>query len=587
MQDGRRGRVGVARVGAALAAVALAASLGAQRPVAVLGVGEPLPGGAVVRILGHAVTDEGHFLARVLSSAAPDEHLVLDGPFSRMESGRVLAPGVEIDFFGDVGITDFCEDAYQLVELRGAAVTEASDRALVYADRLLLREGGPCGAPELPGGTYLELSSSRPTGDDACVVVARIADAAGIPAYALVRVDVDADANHNGVCDDPGLAFTERVLFRSGGRVPAGTGEVVRRISPFARTFDSNARGEHLLLAQYQLFTHRVIRNGAEVLAENGTSVPGVAGTLIVNDYVTRVDLNDFGDWVLATEVNSPNGEVLIKNGAKLYRTGDPVPDPAAGPFQLVDFGFETACGAPPGVYCPPDLDGVAPVLVTNGGDVLWFGRWNDPDPAVDQGLFVGDRLLVREGVTRDSAGRRILGFGLGRGQFRHELDVSANGRYVLLEAALEGVGAALLRIDLGEAVPYGTSVQGCSYPYAALGLRHASDREGGLPLLGQSFLCTLAGIPSGAQTMALVFATEPWPSFPCGVLHGGSELLLAPSTRVLRLVASPAPSIVVGPLPNDFGLLGLDVYAQAAFRAASGQLLGRTNGLRFVFGAF
>ncbi len=37
---------------------------------------------------------------------------------------------------------------------------------------------------------------------------------------------------------------------------------------------------------------------------------------------------------------------------------------------------------------------------VFHGTEVVWYGHWSDPDPSRDEWIFIGDELVVQEGVT-------------------------------------------------------------------------------------------------------------------------------------------------------------------------------------------
>jgi hypothetical protein len=71
---------------------------------------------------------------------------------------------------------------------------------------------------------------------------------------------------------------------------------------------------------------------------------------------------------------------VLIRTGTVFIQEGDTLPA-IGGSFTFTSFG-------------------TGPLEVSDSGDALWFGDWNDPNTAIDAGLFLNDELLVQEGVT-------------------------------------------------------------------------------------------------------------------------------------------------------------------------------------------
>jgi hypothetical protein len=76
---------------------------------------------------------------------------------------------------------------------------------------------------------------------------------------------------------------------------------------------------------------------------------------------------------------DSASNLLIVRNGEKFRQEGDTLP--AIAPFTFTSFG-------------------TGPLSISQSGEVLWFGDWDDPDTDIDTGLFVGDELLVQEGVT-------------------------------------------------------------------------------------------------------------------------------------------------------------------------------------------
>ena len=67
-------------------------------------------------------------------------------------------------------------------------------------------------------------------------------------------------------------------------------------------------------------------------------------------------------------------------------------------------------------------------IFLSDAGEPLWWGKFDDPVSSKNEGLFYGHKLLVRKGVTRDNLGRTIKTFG---NQVRVRY-MSRNGRYLL-----------------------------------------------------------------------------------------------------------------------------------------------------------
>jgi hypothetical protein len=142
-----------------------------------------------------------------------------------------------------------------------------------------------------------------------------------------------------------------------------------------------------------------------------------------------ELDLSNTGhhvySGVLTGDVATDN--VIILDAAKFKQEGDPAPGLSAGVFTLTTFG-------------------TGPLEVSDGGDVLWYGDWNDPNLDIDTGLFLNDTLLVQEGVTvlEGSVVDSLRGIEDG-------YHMSSDGRYIIFEALLlDGrEGAFLIEIPL------------------------------------------------------------------------------------------------------------------------------------------
>jgi len=113
---------------------------------------------------------------------------------------------------------------------------------------------------------------------------------------------------------------------------------------------------------------------------------------------------------------------VLIRDGAVFIQEGDTLPA-IGGVFTFTSFGS-------------------GPLEVSDSGDVLWYGDWNDPDTTVDTGLFLNDQLLVQESVT-SVPGLGVIATLRGVEDGYH---MSDDGAYIVFEAVLaSGLDGAFL----------------------------------------------------------------------------------------------------------------------------------------------
>src|SRR4030095_14293575 len=171
----------------------------------------------------------------------------------------------------------------------------------------------------------------------------------------------------------------QHVLFRTGDQIPSG-----QTFYTFAATekysFAFNARGDYMMVGNFNTGgfpDRRVVLNGMSVLRE-GQAIPG--GTYAAyNLLAVAVDINDLGDYVIQT--NATVGTAIIKgtsfdpaSQAKFIQTGDPGPDPAIANFVMTKVGTPVQYGLYAKFF--------APAIITNSGDVIWYGEWDAPDPS-------------------------------------------------------------------------------------------------------------------------------------------------------------------------------------------------------------
>lgn len=479
------------------------------------------------------------------------------------------------------GILALSDDADALTP---PVITADNDRALFFGDEIVLQEGSVTSAAEVAPGTRIGTllrSTTNAHGDS--LVLADLIDPLGGAEYpAVLRIELE------GACTTA-AGVRQSVLLKRGDVLP---GE--RVLSALAasekRSFDLNARGDWMVIGAFESAIDRaVVLNGRGVLRET-QPIPGGLGAA-TSLQVASVDLNDLGDYVIQTRT-SVSKTVIVKGSVfepsaqqKFVQAGELVPDPDIGPFVLQRIGNTTrfANGAARNWF---------PAIVTNSGDVIWYGEWYEGDEVV-AAIFVNHKAVVRTGSIQ--GGALLERLGSSGAEPRYELEASPNGRYLLYEAELgEPVFQdAILRMDLGESVAYGTRAQGCSLPYPAPGLEHVSDDLhpgpplgfGGFPLRnGQDFFVSVdAPAPPAASRIALVFASSR-DGAACGTPYLGTQVLVGGSLLVRPLIQSVAQSVfavrVPGTVPPD-----LAAYAQAFFLSADGRVLGGTNGIRFVFG--
>ncbi|MEO0650994.1 MAG: hypothetical protein AAFZ65_09975 [Planctomycetota bacterium] len=279
------------------------------------------------------------------------------------------------------------------------------------------------------------------------------------------------------------------------------------------------------------------------------------------------VAVNDAGDAAFVGSLLSDAGasEALVVNGAILARTGETLP--AIAPFELERLNLAI---------------GGSPLAIDDQGNPVWWGQWNSPDEATDEGIFRGDELVFASGVStvdgllveevRRNAGNRVV------------FQLAEGGTQLGLAVELEGALSAAVRIDLaGSALP----VDGCTPNAGLLSLEPLA--------LGDASTATMdAAQTLGAVSFLALSTAVADPGSACGTpLPGAGELLisLAPG-QLLSVPQTSAPwngtatAIATLEVPTNPALLGLQLRAQGVWiDPASAEPLRLTNGVDLAIG--
>jgi hypothetical protein len=304
---------------------------------------------------------------------AADGVLLSDGVLAWREGQAVTAPaGATVDSFGSYFLDDRGGLASHLF-LDGTSGS-GDDSCIAWDGELLFQEGTASGAPQLTPGSPWK-GFYRVVGNDSrqLLVMAPVDDSA-IPTatdHVLARVQLSS----------AGALLSEEILVKEGDLLPGQTQTVASLLTlPHALSF--NDAGEAMYVAGVGGFfsEDQVIYAGDTLVAQEGTPSP-VGGRDWEFLNTSRVDLNNCGETVYTGSLDGDDAsdEVIIKNGAVLAQEGSGLP--AIGAFSFVEFG-------------------TGPVFLGENGQALWYGRWDDPDGGVDEGLFLDDQLVVQEGVS-------------------------------------------------------------------------------------------------------------------------------------------------------------------------------------------
>ena len=237
------------------------------------------------------------------------------------------------------------------------------------------------------------------------------------------------------------------------------------------------------------------------------------------------MDLSDDGlHTVLRGQLaTTTDDQLVVLDGAEFVQEGDTLSD--ISPFLLTAFGT----GA---------------LRVTNGGDVVWIGDWDDPVTTQDVGLFYNHQLLVQEGVTL-IGGVLVESIATVQDNFA----VSAVGRFVLFEASLTGGLNGAFLIDRGPWQDLGGADAGTAGTVRLLG---SGSLTGGSPIS-----LTVERALAGAPAALVLGASRLNVPFNGGVLVPSPDLLIVGLT-----IDASGELFLTGTWPAGVPS-GLSVYAQ------------------------
>jgi hypothetical protein len=435
------------------------------------------------------------------SDTTVNEVLMADG-VAIWQKGHVVAPGLAIHTFAWVDLNDGGDAVANVTLTDGTPFPDES--GIVFNATLLARTGDVAATSGLPPGTvYVNLHDVH-LNEARQLLVRALVDTDPAGPFGTLAVLLLWDVDDTGI-------LAESVVVKAGDVLPGQAGGVT--------SFSISARSRALDAAGRALYSIRAAPDGNTavylddtLVVEQGDPIGGT--THVWGDLLNlSLDLNDVGDWVLVDNSADFSAEVLALDGSAAFATGDghPAPD-----------GFT--------------LTGIAAGLGLRVGDnrnVLWVGDWNDPDSSKKRGLFLGDRLLVQEGVS--AAG----GVPVDMLWILDGIDLSDDGRRVLLVATLDGGKQGLYRVDVGQWDDLGNGLAGTAGVTPAL---TATDTL----CAGATVIPALRGaLPSSQAHFVLGLSTLFAP------LKGG-VLVPFPDVLVFGLPVDTAGELVIElPLPD------------------------------------
>ena len=408
---------------AALLATLAAAPASAQTIQTLVIEGDTVTGvGNVTSVSNLAINVAGDWLVELDTDGADtntDGALLMNGALIFQEGQALAMPvGAMLDSFDDLSINslgDFSNNFF----LDGTTGT-TDDSGIYWNSVLVLQESTVSTAAGFSAGTpYIGFFGTKINAVNQILVMASVDDPAisSTVDRALVIMQVDGSGN----------LLSETVFAKEGDVLPGVAPETVTDFGTGPHEWAFNDLGQIMFVADLTglTTTNAAIYIDNTLIAREGDPSP-VAGRNWSSLSSVELDLsNDGTHYVFSASLDgdSASNLLIVKDGGKLVQEGDSLP--ATGGFTFTSFGS-------------------GPVHVSNAGDVLWYGDWNDANLDIDTGLFLNDQLLVQEGVTTiggvivDSLSGISDGYAL-----------SDDGRYVIFEATLVDGNNGTFLIDL------------------------------------------------------------------------------------------------------------------------------------------
>ena len=478
---------------AAPPAPAAPASDPALVPAQVVLEGDAVAGvGAITSIDNLAVNGAGDWLIEADTNNADTniDSVVLGWLGLEYQEGQlmVLPAGSSLDSFDALTLNDAGDTGWNLF-LSGTTGTN-DDTGIYRNGDLVLQEGTLSLAAGFSANTpYIGFFETKYNANEQILVIASVDDPliASTVDRALVIFQVDGT----------GALLSETIVAKEGDTLPGqlfpaadfGTG-------PHNIAF--NDAGDVMFFVDTTdpvTAADGAIYLNSTVLAQEAQPSP-VAGRNWLSLSSSPMDLSNNGQHTVfrgQLTIPTTDDQLVVLDGAKFVQEGDTLPD--ISPFLLTAFGT----GA---------------VRVTDGGDVVWIGDWDDPVTTQDVGLFYNGQLLVQEGVTTVGA-LTVESIATVQDNFA----VSADGRYILFEASLTGGLNGAFLLDRGPWEDQGGADAGTNGFVRLLG---SGSLEGGDAV---SFTVDRA-LPGAPATVVLGASRDNLP-FSGGVLVPHPDLLL------------------------------------------------------------
>jgi hypothetical protein len=405
-----------------VAAAYLASNAHAQSITTLIKEGDTVPGVGVVQGTdGYAVNNNGEWIVEAdTNNADTNTDLVLlkTGAIYWRENDPIF--GANISSWDDHSLNNNSE-LFGNIFLRNA--TTSTDSGIHLNKQQVIQENTISTAPQFTAGTpYIGWFGAKINDSRQGVLMSSVDDPniATTVDRALVFMNVSPT----------GTLLNENVIAKEGDTLP-GAPSAVTDLETDSNEFDLANNGHVLYGATLTGTTNNNAIYRWDGTANNLVALEGgnspVAGRTWANLASPRVALSGNGAHYAHTGVlsgDTATDNVIIVDGNVFKQEGDSVTT-ASGTWQFTSFGT------------------VGP-LVDDGGNVVWYGDWNDPVTTQDTGIFYNNQLVVQEGVTQID-GLTVVTVR----SFADTLVMSDNGRFILFEAELTGglEGAFMIQV--------------------------------------------------------------------------------------------------------------------------------------------
>ncbi|MBN2445205.1 MAG: hypothetical protein JXO22_00640 [Phycisphaerae bacterium] len=352
------------------------------------------------------------------------DYVLLSGyqlnPFAlAYQEGQPLAspPGASLDTFDAININDSGNSGWNFF-LDGTSGTN-DDSGIYFNADLVIQEGSLSTAPSMPNTPYIGFFDAKINNANQIIMTASC-DIPGVGTTvdrALVRID------------NPAGAFTETIIAKEADEIVPGRFITDLGTDPHETAFNSFGDTLYAVDVDGDSASNALIMFNNTKIAQEGDPSP-IAGRVYSTLTSTKLDLNDVGDYVFTGSMDgdTASNALIVKNGAKFMQEGDTLAS-IGGVYTFTSFGS-------------------GPLWIDNGGNVVWYGDWNDPDTNIDTGLFWNDQLIVQEGVTTVNVGGTDYIVDTIRG-ISEGYYLSPNGEWLIFRAELVGGidGAFMIQI--------------------------------------------------------------------------------------------------------------------------------------------